>query len=445
MNTRQSRTSRRFAGRKQARSYIEALEARQLLSAFTPAQIRHAYGFDQITFSGASGQTIQGDGSGQTIAIVDAYNDPNIASDLQTFNAQYGLPNTDANGNPVLTIATPQGSPRNNGGWAQEISIDVEWAHAIAPKAHILLVEAKSNSLSNLFSAVDYARNQSGVVAVSMSWGGGEFSSESSYDYHFTTPAGHIGGSGLAGGITFVASSGDSGAPPEYPAISPNVLAVGGTSLTLNADNTWNNETGWSSSGGGISAYESKPTYQSSVTQSSTKRTGPDVAYDADPNTGIYVYDSYSYQGLSGWIVFGGTSIGAPQWASLVAIADQGRAISGVGSLNGFSQTLPAIYNAASTNFHDVTSGNNGYPAGTGYDLVTGRGTPLANTLVPVLVSATATGTVSGGTAAATTQTASSGPAFATSNHQVASAVWDAAGSDVLTLRSDLPDRVFAS
>jgi hypothetical protein len=373
---------------------IEELETRALLSVFTPGQIRHTYGFDQVTFPGSGGQTIQGDGTGQTIAIVDAYDAPNISTDLQAFDSSFTLSNNDGQGVFALTKATPQGQPSYNTGWAQEITLDVEWAHAIAPGAHILLVEAASNSLSNLFGAVDYARSQAGVVAVSMSWGSSEFKGENSYDSYLTTPTGHVGGSGLAGGVTFVASSGDTGALPEYPAVSPNVLGVGGTSLvTADSSGTYSSETAWNGSGGGVSAYEAKPAYQSSVTQSSSKRTSPDVAYDADPNTGVQVYFS------GNWYIFGGTSIAAPQWAALVAIADQGRALNGQGSLDSFSQTLPATYNLPAGDFHDITSGSTRYrgnivSAGPGYDLLTGRGTPVANLVITDLLRVTATGTL---------------------------------------------------
>jgi subtilase family serine protease len=358
---------------------VEELESRMVLTVFTPAQISHAYGIDNIKFG-----TVKGDGTGQTIAIVDAYDAPNIAADLAFFdnNSKFTLPTA------ALEVAYVGGAkPAYNSGWAQEITLDVEWAHAIAPGAKILLVEAASNSFADLFGAVDYARGQSGVSVVSMSWGGGEFSGETAYDSHFTTPAGH------AGGITFVASAGDTGAVPEYPATSPNVLGVGGSSLTLDTTNAYLKESAWSSSGGGISAYESKPGYQSGVTQSSKSRTSPDVAYDADPNTGVYVY----FQG--GWYAFGGTSIGAPQWAALVAIADQGRAINGNTSLDSASQTLPAIYNLPSTDFHDVTTGsarNRGttLKATAGYDLITGRGSPIADVLIPHLVTATSAGVV---------------------------------------------------
>lgn len=350
---------------------------------YSPAQIRHAYGFDQITFG-----SVQGTGAGQTIAIVDAYDDPNIFKDLDFFDNTFGLPGSASS---VLTKATPEGKPQANSSWAGETALDVEWAHAIAPGAHILLVEAASNSLSDLLNAVTYAAGQNGVVAVSMSWGGAEFSSEINLDGLFTSAAGR--------GITYVAAAGDT--PGEiWPSTSPNVLSVGGTSLPgLNAagDYPTGNETGWGSSGGGTSAFESTPSYQTTVKgTSSTGRSNPDVAAVADVNTGLAIYDSVSYFGHSGWFEAGGTSVGAPLWAGLVAIADQGRGAAG--SLDGATQTLPALYQLgiganAAANFHDITSGTSGSnSAGVGYDKVTGLGTPIANNLVKGLVSVSGSG-----------------------------------------------------
>ena len=342
-------------------------------TGYSPAQMAAAYGFNGISFNGTPG-----DGRNTTIAIVDAYNDPNIANDLHQFDLAFGLPDT------TLTVENQNGStsglPAANAGWITEIALDVEWAHAIAPGAKILLVEANSASFGDLLTAVDTARNTTGVVAVSMSWGGGEFLGESSFDSHFTTPAGHAG-------VTFVVSSGDSGAPASYPATSPNVLAVGGTSLFLNADNSYKSESGWSGSGGGISAYENQPAYQSgNVVGSTTKRVNPDVAYDSDPNTGFPVYDSYNNGTSAPWGQWGGTSDAAPQWAALIAIADPGRIANGSGALDGRTQTLPAIYTMSAGDFHDVTSGTSTgsphYSAGPGFDLVTGRGTPIANLVV---------------------------------------------------------------
>src|SRR5262249_28261147 len=199
-----------------------------------------------------------------------------------------------------------------------------------------------------------------------------------SRDQGFQTPAGHQG-------MTFVASSGDAGAPGIYPAYSPNVLAVGGTALQLNADGSIQSETAWSGSGGGISADEPEPTYQDGV-QSTGHRTTPDVAFDASSSTGVAVYDSYDNTGGGPWITMWGTSLAAPSWAALIAVADQGRVAAGGTTLDGPSQTLPALYSLTSADFHDITSGGNGtYNAGPGYDEVTGLGSPVANLLAPDL------------------------------------------------------------
>jgi subtilase family serine protease len=345
-------------------------------TGYAPGLVRQAYGFNNIGFSNGS---VLGDGSGQTIAIVDAYNDPNIGSDLQAFDSAFGLPNP-----PSFRVVNENGGsslPAGNTSWGMEESLDVEWAHAIAPGANIVLVEAKTASETDLLSAVQWAANQPGVSVVSMSWGGGEFSNESYYDGVFTTPAGHQG-------VAFVASSGDSGAPPSYPAVSPNVLAVGGTTLSLNGS-SYGSESAWGGSTGGVSTYESQPSYQRGVvTQSTTQRTSPDVSYNANPNTGMSVYDTYGTPGGYPWLQVGGTSAGAPQWAALVAIADQGRAMNGLGTLSS-SQLLPMLYQLPSSDFHDVTSGsstgNPSYSAGPGYDLVTGRGSPYADRIVSAL------------------------------------------------------------
>lgn len=330
-------------------------------TGYTPAQIRHAYGFDQVAFSGG----VSGTGAGQTIAIVDAYNDPNIAADLAVFDQKYGIAAP-----PSLSVVNQLGGaalPATNAGWAGEIALDVEWAHAIAPAAKILLVEANSSSLSNLLAAVDTARNAGGVSVVSISWGSTEFASETAYDSYFTTPANHIG-------VTFVAAAGDQGSwsAASWPAASPNLLSVGGTTLNLqDAAGTYGSESGWSNGGGGTSSFEATPSYQSGVATTGTTtvtgtrspfglfgrfgfgiptvaaasgRSSPDVAYNADPNTGFAVYDSVPDQGYSGWQVVGGTSAGAPQWAALVAIADQGRSLQSLPTLSGASQTLASLY-----------------------------------------------------------------------------------------------------
>lgn len=363
------RNSRSCRVRGRARLLVEHLESRTLLTVFTPSQIRHAYGVDNLSY----------DGTGQTIALVIAYDNPTIAADLHSFDTRFGLPD------PNLTVATPQGQPAYNAGWAQESALDVEWAHSLAPGADILLVEARSNSNNDLYAAVDYARNYPGVSVISMSWGGPESSFQSAYNFHFTTPADH-------NGVTFVAASGDSGGRTSYPSTSPNVVSIGGTRLLLSGS-TYSSESGWTGSGGGPSSVASNgtPDYQQGW-QSSGRRTTPDVSSVADPNTGVYVV----FRG--GLYQFGGTSASAPQWAGIIALADQGLSDGGYDTLDGPGQTLPALYGIAANDYatygdydgidyHDITTGRAGsYSAGAGYDYVTGLGSPVADGLVPDLI-----------------------------------------------------------
>lgn len=338
-------------------------------SGFSPATIRKAYGFDKVTFG-----TVKGDGAGTTIAIVDAYNDPNIVKDLAAFDKQYGLADP-----PSFKVVNQTGGtklPKSDKGWAGEIALDVEWAHAMAPAANILLVEANSANDADLYQAVRYAASVAGVVAVSNSWGGSETSTEAADDANFKHD-----------GVVFTVSAGDDGQPAEYPSSSPNVLSIGGTKLKVDSSGNWSSETGWTYGGGGVSKYEARPAYQSALTTSTTKRSTPDVAYDADPNSGVAVYDTY---GGSGWSVVGGTSASAPQWAAIVAIADQGRKLAGKAAI---TDGHDAVYSLASADFHDITSGNNGKAATKGYDLVTGLGTPIVNLVVKDLVAWNASAT----------------------------------------------------
>ncbi len=363
----------------------------------TPASMRHAYAVDTAAFG-----SLVGDGTGQTIAIVDAYDEPTLAADLAAFDAQFGLAAPPSFVRVNQTGGTTLPKADVVGGWGGETSLDVEWAHVIAPKANILLVEATSASDANLYAAVDTARAYPGVSVVSMSWGGDEASTDTPNDSHFITPTGHAG-------VTFVASSGDAGAYTDtsttsklkivgYPAVSPNVLGIGGTTLTTGTGGAWSNESGWGSgttsdanggSGGGISTIFSKPAYQSGVTLGGSFRTVPDVSLDADPNSGVPVYDKYDNGTTTPWDQFGGTSLASPMWAGVLAIANQGRVNAGLGTLDGPTETLPKIYALPKADFHDVTTGNNGYAAGTGYDLVTGLGTPIVNLLVQDLVGTT--------------------------------------------------------
>jgi subtilase family serine protease len=347
---------------------------------YTPAQMRHAYGFDQISFQ-SNGQTVAADGAGQTVAIVDAYDDPSIASDLSTFDGQFGLADPssfvkvgiDANGNGSTTRF-----PSVDPGWAGEIELDVEWVHAMAPKANIVLVEAYAATLSDLVNAINYARAYNGVSAVTMSWGGGEFFGEQQYDTSFTAPAGHTP-------ETFFASSGDSGAGTIWPSVSSHVVATGGTTLNADQSGNYQGESGWNGSGGGISAFVAAPSYQNNLAiysgdpSAGGMRAVPDVAYDSDPNSGV---SAYGIVGFGGWVEVGGTSAASPQWAALTAITNQGLVLSGQSTLDGYTQTLPDLYKLSSSDFHDITTGSNGYPAGSGFDLVTGLGSPLANKVI---------------------------------------------------------------
>ena len=308
-----------------------------------PATIKSVYNFPTSLTAG----------TGTTIAIVDAFNDPTAEADLAVFSTQYGLPAcTTANG--CFSKVNQTGGttyPRTDPGWALEISLDIQWAHAIAPSAHILLVEAISNSNANLYRAEDYAAAHANYV--SNSWGGSESSTESSNDRHFSRA-----------GVSFFASAGDSGLPAQYPSSSPNVISVGGTTLHF-VNGVFSSETGWSSGGGGCSAYETATAAQSSFSQYAQvncggKRATPDVSLDADPASGVSVYDSTRYQGQSGWWTVGGTSASSPMWA--------GRA-----AATGVAVNSAVVYGSSLT-FRDITSGNNGASCLAGFDLCSGRG-----------------------------------------------------------------------
>ena len=387
--------------------------------AYTPDQIRAAYGISGLSL----------DGTGQTIAIVDAYDDPSIYQALDTFDSQFGLtssgPTLYAQYGPASSFLTvlnqygqatslPSTDPNGPGGsnWEVEEALDVEWAHAIALGAQIILVEANSQSLSDLMASVATAASQPSVSVVSMSWGFAEgqavfASDEAAYDSVFNVP-----------GVTFVASTGDYGAAdPEYPAFSPNVVAVGGTSLTLNTDGSYNSETGWGyysdsagaliASGGGISQYETEPAYQQGV-QSTSYRTTPDVSLVADPATGAWIADPYNLDPSNPFEVVGGTSLSAPAWSGLFALANQGRASAGESTLNSSSPTddAAALYMLPQSDYNVMASGNNGYTAGSGYNLVTGLGTPVAGSLVPDLVAYQGRGTTYNGPTVAPLQNA---------------------------------------
>ncbi len=342
--------------------------------AYTPSQIKTAYQFSSAN------------GAGKTIAIIDAYGSSSLTSDLNCFDSQFGLPA------PILQVVQPFGKVHgSNANWGLETSLDVEWAHAMAPSATILLIITPSSSLGYLVNdAVPYAVSQ-GANIISMSWGAAESAASCST---WQSESSYLSNAASAGAIP-VASSGDSGAfdgtsspTVSYPASDPSVVGVGGTTLTVTASSSWNGEVVWNdqygSSGGGVSGCFPEPSYQSShgikVTTSGgsatpTGRGVPDVAYDADVLTGFWVYDT---SGFSGWVQVGGTSAGAPQWSAIFADAlSSGVSVSG-GSVHG------SVYGLIGTSdFHDIVSGNNNYYLATsGYDATTGVGTPVESNLL---------------------------------------------------------------
>jgi hypothetical protein len=394
------------------------------LPGFSPAQIRNVYGINSLPASD--------DGSGQTIAILAIDDAPTLATDVNAFDQQFGttffgptLYDQYGAASSFLTVLNEDGeaglpapsSPTT--AFAGEELLDVEWAHAMAPGAHIDVIECASGSFADLLAGAQTAANLPGVSVVSISYGSNEGTGvsqaqEAAYDHAFTTPAGHEG-------VTFLAASGDSGInDASYPAFSPNVVAVGGTSLYLNEDSSYSAEFGWSfggngdpsddASGGGPSLFEPEPAYQLGV-QTTGYRTIPDVAFVADGsegsnltngtdgNTGAAVCNSYNNINSAGvleapWSAIRGTSLATPCWAGLIAIANQGRISNGLTTLNSPNnprQTLTALYSLPAGDFHNNLGGYNGAPnAGlinsARYDEITGLGSPVANLLIPDLI-----------------------------------------------------------
>ncbi|MCC7105469.1 MAG: S53 family peptidase [Chloroflexi bacterium] len=319
-------------------------------AGLSPATIKRVYGFSTNNTAGA----------GKTIAIVNAYDAPTVENDLNRFSSQYGLPAcTTANG-CFKKVNQTGGStyPRANASWALKTSLDTQWAHAIAPGARILLVEANSNYYTDLMAAVDYAKSVAQYV--SMSWGGSEFSGESNYDSRF-----------VKSGVSFFVASGDSGLPASYPSASPNVISVGGTTLKLMTSGALASETGWRGSGGGCSKFETANAAQSAFggygqVNCRGKRATPDVSLDADPASGVSVYDSTPYAGQTGWFKVGGTSASTPMWAGRSAVA-------------GVIVNSATVY-SGTIGYRDITAGFNGARALVGFDLVTGRGSWIGST-----------------------------------------------------------------
>ncbi len=316
----------------------------------TPTQVRSFYG-------------IPSTGGSQVIAIIDAYDTPNALNDFNTFSKQFKLPvetstTATAGTNKVFQVVYQNGQKPPSGvftGWDVETALDIEWAHAMAPSAKIVLIEAQAAD-DNLYACVDIATKIANVKEVSMSWGGGEFTGETSYDSHFPTGK----------GIVYFAATGDSGAGTIYPSTSPNVVACGGTTVNTDANGKFTSEIGWSGSGGGPSTVELKPKYQVGIANTSPVwRSVPDMAALADPNTGVSVYEAWN----GGWFVVGGTSVATPLLAGMTNESGY--------FLADTPTELALVYTYMATIFRDIVSGSNGaYSCTKGYDYVTGVGVP---------------------------------------------------------------------
>ncbi|WP_295950805.1 S53 family peptidase [Rhodoferax sp.] len=377
--------------------------AASVVTVYTPAQIRAAYKLPAVSAAGvvSTAAARAALGAGQTIYLVDAYHNPNAFADLNNYNARLNLPTcTSVAISPTaalpLAAASPTAgctfsvvyaaatsgrtsvAPAYNAGWAAEIAMDVESAHAIAPLARIILVEATSASLSALANAITVA-NTMGSGVVSMSFGAGEGNWTASVDSLFQGK-----------GMQYTASTGDSGAAVNWPAVSTKVLATGGTSLSFNGSTR--TETVWSGTGGGTSAYTAVPAYQTALSKTITKRRVADVSSDSDPYTGQYVGITVP-GGAFGFMSGGGTSIAAPEWAALLAIASAQRALVNLPVLTSVHNALylNLLPNASSYSqaFLDVTTGANGScttcKATAGYDASTGLGSPNGGALLALL------------------------------------------------------------
>ena len=319
-------------------------------SGYGPAQFQSAYALPSASA-----------GAGQTIALVDAYDDPYAESNLATYRSQYGLAAcTTANG--CFRKVDQSGGhayPVANKGWALEESLDLDAASAVCPNCHILLVEAKSASFVNLGAAENEAVHL-GATVISNSYGGSDFSGEAGYDTYYNHP-----------GVAITVSSGDTGNLIEYPSSSPDVTAVGGTSLSQSSNARGWAESAWNSGGSGCSAGEAQPSWQAAVarlTAVCSARATADVSADANPNTGAAVYDTYGY---GGWLVVGGTSLASPLVAGAYALAGNAASVQ--------DGSFPYAHTGS---LNDVTTGTNAScgnalcTAGTGWDGPTGLGTP---------------------------------------------------------------------
>jgi len=396
-----------------AATTIQPAATASVVATYTPAQIRAAYGFPALpsSFTGLTATQAAQLGAGQTIYIVDAQHDPNAAAELAAFSSRFALPACTTRviattaARPLaapsalscdfsVVYSTPTGGmtsavPAYNAGWATEIALDVQWAHATAPLARIILIEAADASMNSLLGAIQLA-NSMGPGIVSMSFGGAEGSWTASVDSSFA-----------GAGMTYLAATGDNGAGVSWPSVSPKVVAVGGTTLTYTGTGS-RSEVSWSGTGGGTSAYTAIPSYQTAAVPgmgSLARRTVADVSFNADPSSGQYVATQAPGSSAVSWMSVGGTSLSTPQWAGLMAVANALRLQSGKAVLGAPHSVLYGQIATSATSyssvFADVTRGSDGTcttcTARQGYDPLSGLGTPNVSNLLSALSGSTTT------------------------------------------------------
>ncbi len=390
-------------------------------ATYSPAQIRAAYGLPELpaSFGNLTAEQAARFGAGQTIYVIAAHHDPQIVAELNAFNSRFGLPACETRtiaATATLPLATPTATagcqfsvvystvngtlatraPAYNASWATEIALDVQWAHAIAPMARIVLIEAAQPMSNHLTGAVKLA-NAMGPGVVSMSFGASELDG-GAYSATLWNPV-------FSGrGMTYLAATGDWGSDVFWPAASPHVLAIGGTRLSWDGSSA-RSETGWSTTGGGISAYTAVPSYQASGLPGvgALERRGvADVAFNADPETGQYTAVMSPGSSAVSWVSAGGTSLSTPQWAGLLAVANARRSLAGKAVLglphDVLYRQIGAVPGLYASTLSDITSGSNGScmlcTAREGYDVLTGLGTPNAAPLLDTLTRATSSSNV---------------------------------------------------
>lgn len=390
---------------------VQPMAAGSTVTTYTPAQIRAAYNLPVLPdLSGSLTATEAAQlGAGQTVYIVNAYHDPNIAAELAAFASRFGLPGCDAatidpaaslplasapgDGCTLSVVYATSGggmtanAPAYNAGWATEIALDVQWVHATAPMARIVLIEAPDSGIASIANAVALA-NAMGPGVVSLSLGANEGSWVSSVDSVF-----------YGSGMSYAAATGDNGAAVEWPSVSPGVLAVGGTTLTFKGSGA-RSEAVWAGTGGGVSKFMARPSYQTKAVPglgTPVRRAVADVAFNANPASGQYVAVMSQDGSRTSWVSAGGTSLATPQWAALLAVTNALRVQSGLGligaphrSLYAAVASVPKLYAA---DFLDIKTGRDGScalcVAKTGYDNPSGLGTPQGVSLLATLAGVT--------------------------------------------------------